>query len=183
MNVSLLSFLIASFNTWKTLRGKFIPLNYSQLNLDDEYLMFEVAGILEQKYNLDDSPKSAERLKKVAQERRFIAPLARYINEVTNGGHHQFFWNSNGSYNDLVLEGLHYYNHDDLAANFQQSLAVYHGDDSMHGADFTSLRDMSRKFSSSAKERNYDIFDDSFFEQQSGLEDHINASIRKEAKR
>ena len=178
MKISPLSLIYDLFNTWYTIRGKFTRLNYSRLDLNDEYLMFEVAGIIEQKYNLNDTLKSATRLSKASEEQRFIAPLARYINEVINGGHHQFFWNTNGVYNDLVSHGLHYYNHIDLEANFQKSLVIYKEDRTMHETDHESIREASKKFASSAKKNSYNNFDEVFFESESQLQDTINQQIK-----
>jgi hypothetical protein len=181
MKISPISILYSVFNTWATLRGKFIIFNYSRLDLNDEYLMFEVAEIIEQKYNLNDTSKCVMRLNKASQELRFIAPLARYINEVTNGGHHQFFWNTDGVYNDLVMTGINYYECNNLADNFKKALNTFKEDATMHEEDYESLKDMTKKFSTSAKLDNYELFDNTFFESESQLQNTINQSIRKNA--
>jgi hypothetical protein len=35
--------------------------------------------------------------------------LMYYDAEVTNGGHHQYFWNTHGLFIDLLASGLEYY--------------------------------------------------------------------------
>jgi hypothetical protein len=167
------SIFYASYDAWKTFRGKFFSLSTSRFDHSDPHLIFEISGYLAEKYNLNDTDESATRVSLAPEKWRYIAPLVRYITEVENGGHHQFFWNTGGSYNQLVKDGLFYYQMHDFLENFQKSLDVYHSDESMATEGLDSIRSVSKAFSKSAKYDLYSDFDDFYYERESVLEETI----------
>ncbi|MDZ4286520.1 MAG: DUF4375 domain-containing protein [Prosthecobacter sp.] len=95
------------------------------LDSGDEFFVFELADRVAEHVDIDDTPESVERLRALPEHWRYIEPLIYYFNEVNNGGHHQYFWNSQGVYRHLVAEGLKYYQATEFEKNFADALAVY----------------------------------------------------------
>ncbi|SKB03109.1 protein of unknown function [Prosthecobacter debontii] len=121
-------------------------LSIQGLDLEDPYFIFKLADRIAESVNVDDTPESAERLQALPQPWRYIAPLVAYYNEVNNGGHHQYFWNTQGVYRDLVAEGLKYYRAEAFERNYDEALRLYRPDlyDIAQGASYEAYDQASR---------------------------------------
>jgi hypothetical protein len=81
--------------------------------------------------------------------------------EVNNGGHHQFFWNSDGALNAETLEDLKYIHADEFAAIFAAALEVYGKHD--YGEEKRSSGNTWEGFTEAYKEKRLDECDDRFY--------------------
>jgi hypothetical protein len=77
--------------------------------LKSESLPYEASDHVSKALNIDSSPESAMRLRTLPPQGGTLEPLMYYDAEVTNGGHHQYFWNTHGLFIDLLASGLEYY--------------------------------------------------------------------------
>ena len=83
--------------------------------------------------------------------------------EVNNGGHHQFFWNSDGALNAETLEDLRYIKADAFADIFAGALDVY-GKYDYQKEKQEAGRDWEA-FSEAYREGRLEEYDDRFYEE------------------
>ncbi len=100
-------------------------ISINELDTTDDYFVFDLADLIAAKVEIDDTRASVDRLETLPEKWRYIEPLVYYQNEVTNGGHHQYFWNSQGIYRHLVEQGLKYFRADGFSEIFAGALAIY----------------------------------------------------------
>lgn len=144
------------------------------LDSKDEYFVFELADRVAEVVTIDDTPESVERLKALPEHWRYIEPLIYYFNEVNNGGHHQYFWNSQGVYRQLVLEGLKYYEADSFVEIYTEALAIYKPKDYEVKSGGTW-----DEFQKAYKEDRYSKQDSRFYEIKPDISQIISTSVRK----
>ena len=71
-------------------------LRITQEMIDSEYFPYEVSDLVANIFQIDNSPEGVERLKRVPAHWRVVEVIMYYNTEIQNGGHHQYFWNSQG---------------------------------------------------------------------------------------
>jgi hypothetical protein len=114
--------------------------------------------------NVDDTPESVDRLRALPEHWRYIEPLIYYYTEVNDGGHAQYFANSEGVYRDLLTEGMKYYHADAFARNYAEALARYKAES-----------DPQKKFSTEY----YDKQDSAFYKIKPDLAEVLSIEIKQ----
>lgn len=123
---------------------------------------------------MDETPDSINRLKALPEHWRYLLPLLCYYNEVNNGGHHQYLWNSQGAYRSLVAEGLKYYQADQFEKNYIEVMTLYKPGlyEVANGASWES-------FQETYKEDRYDRQDSLFFKISPNLAELLAKVVRE----
>jgi hypothetical protein len=101
------------------------PLSIEGIDLNEQFFIFNLADYIARKLKVDDSAESTKRLKDLPEHWRYIQPLIHYYNQVCNGGHDQYFMNTEGVFNDRISEGLAYFESSDFASVFAEALTLY----------------------------------------------------------
>ena len=145
------------------------------IDWDDEYFVFDIADRIAERIVIDDTPESVDRLGRLPAGLRYIEPLIYYSNQVDNGGHHQYFWNSQGVYRELVKDGLVYYGVQPYTEIFQEALKSYRPGDYQceEGGTWEG-------FTEAYSEKRFDSIDDRFFAADPDLADLIGVKVFNE---
>lgn len=159
--------------------GRFTPtksrpvLSCAGLDPQEEYFIFELADRITEHVKIDDTPESEAQLRELPEHWRYIEPLIYYFNQVNNGGHHQYFWNSQGVYRHLVTEGLAYFQADEFIENYQEALTFYDPNayEVRNGATWEGFRagDPGDRF---------DLQDSKFYAIKPGLDEILTQVVR-----
>lgn len=149
-------------------------LSVEGLDPAGKYFIFELADRIASEADVNDTPASVERFNSLPEHWRYIEPLVYYQNEVKNGGHHQYFWNSQGLYRDLVAQGLKYFQLEEFSQNYERALAIYNPKDYevSQGATWEA-------FQEAYKEDRFDAQDSCFFKIKPDLANVLAERVRK----
>jgi hypothetical protein len=150
------------------------PLSVTGLDPNDEYFVFELADRVADAAEIDDTPESVDRLNSLPEHWRYIEPLIYYYHEVNNGGHHQYFWNSQGVYRHLVAEGLKYYQAEGFIENYREALAIYKPEDYE-----VSQGGTWEEFQEAYKEDRYDKQDNRFYKIEPDLAELVSKAVHE----
>jgi hypothetical protein len=98
--------------------------------------------------------------------------------EVNNGGFHQFFWNTEGKFNDATLKDLKYIGANQFHELFASALAVYAGHD--YGKEKKdSGTNWKKRFTKGYDEKRFDDLDDRFYKLKLDGDEMLGQFIKK----
>jgi len=151
-----------------------MSLSAEGLDPNDKSFVFQLADRVAAYADIDDTPQSVARLQALPEHWRYLEPLICYHNEVNNGGHHQYFWNSQGVYRHLVAEGLKYYRATDFEQNYLKALDLYQPSlyEVSQGATYEA-------FDKAYREDRFDTQDRRFYQIKPDLDEVIATAVRQ----
>lgn len=142
------------------------------LNVNDEFFIFSVADRITEYSDIDGTKESVKRINALKEHWRFIEPIIYYYNQINNGGHHQYFWNSEGIYNQLVLDGLRYFKAREFEQIFTDCLRIYANSDKK-----IYRRGFFENFQRGYEERLYNEQDKTFYNSNYDLAEFIHTYV------
>jgi len=155
-------------------------LTLSRGMLKSDELVYEAGDLVARIYQGDDDNdfSFAQKLRKLPRHWGTLETLMYYDAMVNNGGHQQYFMNSEGAYLDLVEDGLKLYASDYHLHIFQRALCRFNPElYSEHVVlESTALPDPENSRSL------YDDLDDLYFKADPKLPDLIEGYIRSNLK-
>ena len=107
---------------------------------------------------------------------RAVYTTCRLDDEVNNGGHHQFFWNSDGALNKETLEDLTYIGAEPFVPIFRDALAVYDGKD--YPAEKQSAGNNWEAFTQGYRDKRLEDCDNRFYKINKSIYDYVADYIR-----
>ncbi len=96
--------------------------------------------------------------------------------EVNNGGHHQFFWNSDGVLNKETLEDLQLISAKPFILLFEEALDIYAKHD--YAGDKQDSGNTWEAFTEAYSEKRMKILDDAFYSSPKSIAQHLADYIR-----
>lgn len=164
-------------NLLNDIHHKLLPerLIISSGMLKSEYLPYEAADLVVKLYqdqNSDDL-SFAQKLRALPTHWGAIEPLMYYDSMVNNGGHEQYFKNSDGAYLDLVEDGLKLFASDYHLWTFQRALFRY---DPIFHSSHGHLEESAPSFKDPVNI--FDDLDDLYFDAKSKLPALVDQYIR-----
>jgi hypothetical protein len=148
-------------------------LTVAGLDPEKENFVFQLADRIGAIAEIDDTPEAAQRIAALPEHWRYIEPLVYYFNEVNNGGHHQYFWNSQGAYRHLVADGLRYFKAHEFEQIYREALSHYTPElyEVAHGATW-------EEYQKSGKADRFDQQDSEFYKVTPKLIEIVSRFVR-----
>ena len=161
------------------LRNIFVRrLSARGLDAESESLGHDMADRVILHLGLQKAKNPVARLSKLEPKWRYIAPLFMYESEVANGGHFQFFWNTDGSSNELVRSGLKYFQCDEFLEIYEEALEIYDSRPHLKSAKNSSGEEMREAFAANSEEDPYDKQDMRYYDTVPGLDEVLSNTLR-----
>lgn len=123
-----------------------------------------------------DEKEFKEHIRQLPQHWRAVYTTCILDGEVRNGGHHQFFWNSEGAFNNETLEDLRLISAKPFVLLFEEALDVYHKHD--YAADKRDSGNSREVFVEAYKEKRMEILDEAFYNVTKTIIMHLDEYIR-----
>ena len=101
------------------------PLVLTQAQLEADNVGYEAFEVVRKHLNSLEADDYASPVRRLPQQWRAVYTTSWLDYQVNNGGHHQFFWNTEGALNTETLEDLKYIKADGFASIFEAAIEVY----------------------------------------------------------
>jgi hypothetical protein len=118
-----------------------------------------------------------EYVRQLPQHWRAVYTTFHLEGEVNNGGHHQFFWNSDGTLNKETLEDLRLISANPFVLLFEEALDEYQRHD--YEGDKRDSGNTWEAFTEAYQEKRMAILDTAFCEAPKSISNHLTDYIRK----
>jgi hypothetical protein len=112
---------------------------------------------------VDEKSDEAEELRKLTPAWRAVKVTYHLFVEVQNGGLHQFFWNTEGTLNDFVREGLQLFGASPYLKIFVDACAIFDAHD--YEAEKRDSGNTWEGFTSAYREKRLEELDTAFYNQ------------------
>ena len=128
--------------------------------------------------NVDGLPRDEfiEYVRGMPQHWRAVYTTTYLQGQVENGGHHQFFWNSDGALNQETLADLNLISAQPFVLLFEEALDVYARHD--YKGDKRDSGNTWEGFTEAYQEKRMDELDDAFYKVPKSVSDYMNDYIR-----
>lgn len=117
--------------------------------------------------------EEAKKLRSLPEHWMYIVPTVYYSLQVSNGGHHQFFMNSEGAYNQLVSEGLAFFGMNEYVPIFKEALTHYSKD-----VYEDNKPETWEEFTAGYKDSPLEAIDEQFYSKDTYLDDLLDEYVR-----
>jgi hypothetical protein len=175
MSVMLLAFVSAACNQRQSMKQQQLILTDRQIDSDDAagtawgVLLTHSSGLKGKKFT--------EHIRHLPQHWRAVYTAMWLECEVNNGGHHQFFWNSDGALNTETLEDLRLISARPFVVLFKKALAEYGRHD--YAGDKQGSGNTWEAFTEAYDEHRMDKLDTAFYKSPKKIGEYLADYIRK----
>ena len=156
------------------MKPKALVLAESQINGDD--LVYAAWEVLCARSKGLEREEYTEHVRQLPPHWRAVYTSFMLEGEVNNGGHHQFFWNSERSLNKETLEDLRLISAKPFILLFEEALDVFNQHD--YAEDKRESGNAWEAFTEGYKEKRMDILDTAFNNAPKSLEMYLTDYIR-----
>jgi hypothetical protein len=170
---------LAACSPQKPMSSNPLVLTQDQIDGDNpSYAAWDVlfAGV-------EDMPRDefTEYVRGLPQHWRAVYTTAYLQGQVENGGHHQFFWNSDGVLNQETLADLKLISAQPFVLLFDEALDVYAKHD--YEGDKRDSGNTWEAFTEAYDEKRMDELDDAFYKVPKSVSDYMDDYIRTNRKK
>lgn len=123
---------------------------------------------------------NANRIRLLPKHWRAVYTTIALEAEVCNGGHHQFFWNTDGILNEETLADLQLIRAKPFVAIFKKALAEYAHHD--YATDKIKSDNSWEGFTAAYREKRMNDLDTAFYKQSRNIESYLTDYIRNNRK-
>ena len=153
------------------------PLLLTEAQIDGNDLVTAASEVLYARFEGLEPIEATEHTRQLPQHWRAVYTTLELECQVENGGHHQFFWNTDGELNRETLDDLRMISAKPFDFLFEEALEVYATHD--YAGENTSSGNSWEAFTEAYREKRMETLDNAFYNAPTPVRAYLNDFILK----